>query len=59
MLCTGGWRLLLVHQFGMAALSIVTLLTAIMASIRLVHYASFTRAKVLVRVSAKAPKAAR
>jgi hypothetical protein len=54
MLVMFGWMLLLVLQFGMAALPVVILLTAIMTSIRLVQYASFTRTKVLVRLSAKA-----
>jgi hypothetical protein len=54
MLVMFGWMLLLVLQFGMAALPVVILLTAIMTSIRLVQYASFTRTKALVRLSAKA-----
>jgi hypothetical protein len=54
MLVMFGWMLLLLLQFGMAALPLVILLTSIMASIWLFQQTSFGRTKAPVRLSAKA-----
>ncbi len=53
MLVMFGWMLLLVLQYGMAALPVVILLTIIMASIWLVQQTAFARTKALVRLAAE------
>lgn len=50
-----GWMVLLVLQYGMAAVPVMISLAAIAGSVWLIHHhhASFTRAKVPVRFSTK------